>query len=40
MYREVVEDEEKKLGHEANRGLAEIHYMIANSFLYDNKEGC
>jgi hypothetical protein len=27
-------------GHESNRGLAEIHYMIANSFLYETKEGC
>lgn len=40
VYREVVQEEEKKLGHESNRGLAEIHYMIANSFLYENKEGC
>lgn len=40
VYRQVIADEEKKIGHESNRGLAEIHYMIANSLLYDNKEGC
>lgn len=40
IYREVITEEEKKEGHEYNRPLAELHYLIANSFLYENKEGC
>ena len=29
-----------KEGHEHNRGLAEVHYLIGNAYLYDNKEDC
>jgi hypothetical protein len=39
-YRQMLSEEEQRAGHESDRWLAEVHFMIATSFLYENKEGC
>lgn len=39
-YRFVITQEEKREDAESNRLIAELHFLIGNCFLYDNKTGC